>query len=166
MGSSFCPCSSRPLALPRVRESRPPAIVESCTCTQARAVNEAQPGLMQEAQRFFLLTQIDNLWKEHLQSMQFLRQAVGLRGYGQRDPLTEYKLEGFELFKEMLARIRRNVIYNVYVFTPSRLAPADGAKQAADGARGQKGKGKARGAKFNSRKKGGRAIDKREAVEA
>jgi hypothetical protein len=43
-------------------------------------VEEAQPGLMQQAQRFFLLTQIDNLWKEHLQAMQFLRQAVGLRG--------------------------------------------------------------------------------------
>jgi preprotein translocase subunit SecA len=78
---------------------------------------------MQEAQRFFLLSQIDNVWKEHLQSMEFLRKAVGLRGYGQRDPLTEYKLEGFELFKEMLARVRRNVIYNVYCFTPQRLTP-------------------------------------------
>ena len=47
---------------------------------QVRAVEEAQPGLMQQAQRFFLLTQIDNLWKEHLQAMEFLRKAVGLRG--------------------------------------------------------------------------------------
>ena len=57
-------------------------------------MEEVQAGLMKEAERFFLLTQIDNVWKDHLQSMQFLRQAVGLRGYGQRDPLTEYKLEG------------------------------------------------------------------------
>lgn len=48
---------------------------------QVRAVEEVQEGLMPQAQRFFLLTQIDNLWKEHLQAMQFLRQAVGLRGY-------------------------------------------------------------------------------------
>jgi preprotein translocase subunit SecA len=90
---------------------------------QVRAVEEVEPGLMKEAERFFLLSQIDNIWKEHLQAMQFLRQAVGLRGYGQRDPLTEYKLEGYELFKAMLARVRRNVIYNVYQFTPTRLSP-------------------------------------------
>lgn len=67
--------------------------------------------------------------------------------YGQRDPLTEYKLEGFELFKDMLARVRRNVIYNVYVFTPTRLDRIDektgqpvqnGAVQANGGSRGKK----------------------------
>jgi preprotein translocase subunit SecA len=51
--------------------------------------------------------------------------AYGDAGYGQRDPLTEYKLEGYELFKESLARIRRNVIYNVYCFTPARLTPQE-----------------------------------------
>ena len=51
--------------------------------------------------------------------------------YGQRDPLTEYKLEGFELFKDMLARVRRNVIYNVYVFTPTRMDKID--DEGADG---------------------------------
>lgn len=50
---------------------------------QVRAVEEAQAGLMPQAERFFLLTQIDNLWKEHLQAMNFLRQAVGLRGCAQ-----------------------------------------------------------------------------------
>lgn len=112
-------------------------------CVQARAVDEINPGLMAEAQRFFLLTQIDNLWKEHLQAMQFLRQAVALRGYGQKDPLTEYKLEGYQLFVDMLARVRRNVIYNVYQFTPNRLTPIDDdeAKTATEEAsRGKKGK--------------------------
>jgi preprotein translocase subunit SecA len=104
-------------------------------------VNEVQPGLMQEAQRFFLLSQIDSIWKEHLQAMNFLRQAVGLRGYGQRDPLTEYKLEGYELFKSMLARVRRNVIYNVYQFTPTRLSPneqKDTTKQQSQAAKKEK----------------------------
>jgi hypothetical protein len=54
--------------------------IRTAVWLQVRAVEEVQPGLMQQAQRFFLLTQIDNLWKEHLQAMNFLRQAVGLRG--------------------------------------------------------------------------------------
>jgi preprotein translocase subunit SecA len=53
------------------------------------------------------------------QAMKFLQQAVGLRGYAQREPLAEYKLEGYALFVEMMAKIRRNVIYNVYLFHPS-----------------------------------------------
>ena len=60
----------------------------------------------QEAQRFFVLTQTDNLWKEHLQAIKFLQQAVGFRGYAQRDPLVEYKLEGYNLFLEMMAQAR------------------------------------------------------------
>ena len=55
--------------------------------------------------------------------MKFLQQAIGLRGYAQRDPLTEYKLEGYNLFLEMMAQIRRNVIYNVYVFKPQNVKP-------------------------------------------
>ncbi|MCO5561757.1 hypothetical protein L7F22_015380 [Adiantum nelumboides] len=79
--------------------------------------NEAA-GLMTEAERFFVLNQTDRLWKEHLQALKFLQQAVGLRGYAQRDPLVEYKLEGYNLFLELMAQIRRNVIYSVYQFKP------------------------------------------------
>lgn len=72
------------------------------------------PGLMKEAEKFLVLTNIDRLWKEHLQALKFVQQAVGLRGYAQRDPLIEYKLEGYNLFVDMMARIRRNVIYSIY----------------------------------------------------
>ena len=72
------------------------------------------PGLMRDAERFFVLSQTDNLWKEHLQAIKFVQQAVGLRGYAQKDPLIEYKLEGYKLFLDMMAQIRRNVIYSVY----------------------------------------------------
>lgn len=83
---------------------------------QKRAeVEAAQPGVFGEAVRFFMLTQTDALWKEHLQAIKFVQQAVGLRGYAQRDPLIEYKLEGYSLFVEMMAQIRRNVIYSVYM---------------------------------------------------
>ena len=77
-------------------------------------VEAVVPGLMRDAERFFVLSQTDNLWKEHLQAIKFVQQAVGLRGYAQKDPLIEYKLEGYKLFLDMMAQIRRNVIYSVY----------------------------------------------------
>ena len=89
--------------------------------TKREEVEAAQPGLMGEAERFFVLTQTDNLWKEHLQAIKFVQQAVGLRGYAQKDPLIEYKLEGYNLFVEMMAQIRRNVIYSVYQFQPKKV---------------------------------------------
>ncbi|GAU40571.1 hypothetical protein TSUD_35880 [Trifolium subterraneum] len=81
-------------------------------------VDQQAPGLMKEAERFLILSNIDRLWKEHLQALKFVQQAVGLRGYAQRDPLIEYKLEGYNLFLEMMAQIRRNVIYSIYQFKP------------------------------------------------
>ncbi|WCJ22604.1 Protein translocase subunit SecA [Euphorbia peplus] len=81
-------------------------------------VEKEAPGLMTEAERFLILSNIDRLWKEHLQAIKFVQQAVGLRGYAQRDPLIEYKLEGYNLFLEMMAQIRRNVIYSIYQFKP------------------------------------------------
>ncbi|CAK7348540.1 unnamed protein product [Dovyalis caffra] len=81
-------------------------------------VEKEAPGLMKEAERFLILSNIDRLWKEHLQAIKFVQQAVGLRGYAQRDPLIEYKLEGYKLFLEMMAQIRRNVIYSIYQFQP------------------------------------------------
>ncbi|KAM3688219.1 hypothetical protein ACB098_10G137200 [Castanea mollissima] len=81
-------------------------------------VEKQAPGLTKEAERFLVLSNIDRLWKEHLQSIKFVQQAVGLRGYAQRDPLIEYKLEGYNLFLEMMAQIRRNVIYSIYQFQP------------------------------------------------
>ncbi|XVF72841.1 hypothetical protein PTKIN_Ptkin12aG0153100 [Pterospermum kingtungense] len=81
-------------------------------------VEKQAEGLMKEAERFLILSNIDRLWKEHLQALKFVQQAVGLRGYAQRDPLIEYKLEGYNLFLDMMAQIRRNVIYSIYQFQP------------------------------------------------
>lgn len=81
-------------------------------------VDQIRPGLMREAERFFILQQIDNLWREHLQSMEALRESIGLRGYGQKDPLIEYKQEGYEMFLEMMIDIRRNVVYSLFQFQP------------------------------------------------
>jgi preprotein translocase subunit SecA len=81
-------------------------------------IDQLKPSLMRDAERFFILQQIDTLWREHLQQMEALREAIGLRGYGQRDPLIEYKSEGYELFLEMMTNIRRNVVYALFQFQP------------------------------------------------
>ncbi|MBW4543197.1 MAG: preprotein translocase subunit SecA [Symplocastrum torsivum CPER-KK1] len=87
-------------------------------------VDQIQPGLMRQAERFFILQQIDTLWREHLQSMDALRESVGLRGYGQKDPLIEYKQEGYETFLEMMIDIRRNVVYSLFQFQPQNQSQA------------------------------------------
>lgn len=81
-------------------------------------IDKLQPGLMRQAERFFILQQIDTLWREHLQAMDALRESIGLRGYGQKDPLIEYKQEGYEMFLEMMIDIRRNVVYSLFQFQP------------------------------------------------
>ncbi|NCO75726.1 MAG: preprotein translocase subunit SecA [Cyanobacteria bacterium] len=81
-------------------------------------IEQLQAGLMRQAERFFILQQIDTLWREHLQAMDGLRESVGLRGYGQKDPLIEYKQEGYEMFLEMMIDIRRNVVYSLFQFQP------------------------------------------------
>lgn len=65
--------------------------------------------------------------------MNFLQKAIGLRGYGQKDPLTEYKLLGYRQYLQMTDDVRRNVIYNVLTFNPAQakqatIAHANGSK--------------------------------------
>jgi preprotein translocase subunit SecA len=90
-------------------------------------VDQLQPGLMRQAERFFTLQQIDTLWREHLQAMEALRESVALRGYGQKDPLIEYKNEGYDMFLEMMIQVRRNVIYSMFMFQPSPMPEPSGA---------------------------------------
>jgi preprotein translocase subunit SecA len=61
--------------------------------------------LMRETERMIMLNVIDNQWKDHLLSMDHLKEGIGLRGYGQKDPLVEYKKESFVLFQDMMDRI-------------------------------------------------------------
>lgn len=86
-------------------------------------IEQVSAGLMRQAERFFILQQIDTLWREHLQAMDALRESVGLRGYAQQDPLIEYKSEGYEMFLEMMTAIRRNVVYSLFQFQPQIQAP-------------------------------------------
>ncbi|MFO7595114.1 MAG: SEC-C metal-binding domain-containing protein, partial [Desulfocurvibacter africanus] len=63
-----------------------------------------------EVLRFFMLEALDRNWKDHLLQMDHLREGIGLRGYGQKDPKQEYKREGFELFQDMLFRVKENTM--------------------------------------------------------
>ncbi len=70
------------------------------------ALKEEAGPLYAELLRYFLLEELDRGWKEHLRNMDSLRDGIGLRGYGQRDPKLEYKREGFELFQTLLMTVR------------------------------------------------------------
>src|SRR5262249_37350313 len=64
--------------------------------------------------RHFTLEEIDSSWIEHLKAMEHLREGIGLRGYGQKDPKQEYKKEGFSLFSEMMGNILRNACQKIF----------------------------------------------------
>ena len=63
------------------------------------------PEIVKFYEKSLLLQTVDQMWKEHLQALDFLKRSIGLRAYGQRDPLVEYKRESFALFESMLSRV-------------------------------------------------------------
>ncbi len=75
----------------------------------ARNASQVGPDVMRQVEKSILLQTLDNHWREHLQMLDHLRHTIGLRGYGQRDPLNEYKTEAFELFEALLNRLRQDV---------------------------------------------------------
>ena len=75
----------------------------------AKKAADVGPELMRYAERGLLLQLLDHTWKDHLLNLDHLRQGIGLRAYGQRDPLNEYKSEAFELFETMLGNLRQTV---------------------------------------------------------
>jgi preprotein translocase subunit SecA len=75
----------------------------------AKKVARFGPDLMRAVEKQVLLQTLDHLWREHLATLDHLRSVIGFRGYAQRDPLNEYKTEGFELFQALLGNLRRAV---------------------------------------------------------
>jgi preprotein translocase subunit SecA len=65
---------------------------------------------MRQIERFFVLQTVDNLWKDHLLCMDHLKEGIGLRGYAQQHPLVVYKKEAFEMFQEMVSRIKEEIL--------------------------------------------------------
>ncbi|MCX7975141.1 MAG: preprotein translocase subunit SecA [Candidatus Aminicenantes bacterium] len=93
-------------------------IIETLTgiyVAKERLLGEAR---MREFERIIFLQVIDSQWKDHLLGMDYLREGIGLRGYGQRDPLVEYKKESFEMFQDMLDRIEEEAMRYIFLFQP------------------------------------------------
>ena len=79
-----------------------------------RKTQELGPELMRFLEKTFMLQVIDHHWKDHLLAMDHLRDGIGLRGYGQKDPLIEYKREGFDLFAGMMERIKSDALERLF----------------------------------------------------
>jgi preprotein translocase subunit SecA len=73
-------------------------------------------------ERYIILNAIDRLWQEHLYAMDALREGVYLRGYAQKDPLIEYKTEAYEMFVELMANIKNEVLHNLFRSTSNLQA--------------------------------------------
>ncbi len=80
---------------------------------EAKAANE-NPDALKAIERLIVLNALDRLWQEHLYNMDQLRNGIGLRAYGQRDPLVEYKSEAFAMFEEMMDNVKNEIASNVF----------------------------------------------------
>jgi preprotein translocase subunit SecA len=80
---------------------------------------------MRETERMIMLNVIDNQWKDNLLSMDHLKEGIGLRGYGQKDPLVEYKKESYVLFQDMMDRIEDETIRFLFFMQRVEERPAD-----------------------------------------
>ena len=91
------------------REKLHKAIMDSIQSCYAIKEEGIDPTMMRQLEKMIMLQVVDNLWKDHLLGMDHLKDGVGLRGYAQKNPLTEYKKEGFEMFSRMMHQIREGV---------------------------------------------------------
>ncbi|MFS2325410.1 preprotein translocase subunit SecA [Brucella sp. H1_1004] len=100
-------------------------IKEAADKAAAEKAERFGPQIMTYIEKSVIMQSLDNLWREHLVNLDHLRSVVGFRGYAQRDPLNEYKTEGFELFQALLANLREVVITQLMRVEIVREAPAE-----------------------------------------
>jgi preprotein translocase SecA subunit len=94
--------------------------------TQAYEDKEKRLGvlMLRQLEKIIMLQTIDSLWKDHLLSMDHLKEGIGLRGYGQKNPLQEYQKEGFEMFEDMIHRIQEDVVQKLFTVEIARESVA------------------------------------------
>ena len=99
--------------------------LEKRIAEQAVKMNQNGEVVMKQIEKAIVLRAIDSLWVDHLSAVDYLRAGIGLRGYGQRDPLVEYKKETYGMFQELLHMINREIVYNIYkVGLATQAAPS------------------------------------------
>jgi preprotein translocase subunit SecA len=99
-------------------------VFEAVRAGYATRERELGGEVLRHLERWVMLQVIDTQWKDHLLSMDHLKEGIGLRGYGQRDPLTEYKREAFDLFEAMVDRVRALSVEYLLKIQVTREAPA------------------------------------------
>jgi preprotein translocase subunit SecA len=114
-GSAFDGLSAAQLAVCR-------AICQSVRDAYRLKVSVEEAGALRAIERYTILSAIDKLWQEHLYNMDSLRSSIGLRAYGQRDPLIEYKVEAKKLFDEMMVNVKTEICHNIFRSASSLMA--------------------------------------------
>ncbi len=97
-------------------------IVKSVDDAYKLKVSFENPEALKSLERYSILSAIDKLWQEHLYGMDSLRNSIGLRAYGQRDPLIEYKAEAFKIFEELMVNIKTEICHNIFRSASSLMA--------------------------------------------
>jgi preprotein translocase subunit SecA len=92
------------------------------------------PELMEFHSRMIMLQIVDTQWKDHLYAIDHLKEGIGLRGYGQRDPLVEYKKESFEMFRELTNRVDEEILKWIFLYQPVPVAEEEAARAEAEAA--------------------------------
>lgn len=105
------------------------AIMKTVTRAYQAKEEGVEVGFMRHVEKVVMLQVLDALWKDHLLGMDHLKEGIGLRGYAQKNPLTEYKKEGFDLFGAMMARIKEEITEYLFkvqinreIETPGKLS--------------------------------------------
>jgi preprotein translocase subunit SecA len=125
------------------------AAIADAQAAYERREEELSPELMREFERRVVLSVLDRKWREHLYEMDYLREGIGLRGYGQRDPLVEYQREGYDMFGAMMDGIKEESVGNLFNLQVQvqenpiveEAAPDDGTDPGAPGASAPDGAG-------------------------
>ncbi len=108
------------------------AIFERAKSEYNRKMALIGPEETRRLERFVLLQTVDTRWKEHLLSMDHLKEGIGLRGYAQQDPLRIYKKEGFDMFQDLMERIKEEVVdilFKIQITTPAQVGEMEKQEQ-------------------------------------
>ena len=106
----------------RTVEENAQFLIERIKESYERKSSHEEPSAVKGLERYIILNAIDRLWQEHLYAMDALREGVYLRGYAQKDPLIEYKTEAYEMFVELMANIKNEVLHNLFRSTSNLQA--------------------------------------------
>jgi preprotein translocase subunit SecA len=104
----------------QTREGLTDHVLEEARRTYEDKETAVSPAVMRELEKYIMIQAVDNQWKDHLLTMDHLKEGIGLRGYGQRDPLKEYQKEGYDMFLEMTFRIKEETVRNLFLVKIAR----------------------------------------------